>query len=76
VGPDRQELALLGIIGMTTQVAIVVAALIIAVVLAFTTRWEISGDHPGAIRLDRWTGSVYTCTSISTQSGRLPCEFN
>lgn len=55
---------------MKTQTAIVVSTLIIAVVLAITTRWEVSGAQAvtlrgepvyHSVRLDRWTGAVRLC---------------
>jgi len=47
-------------------VAIVLGAMLIAAAIAFTNRWAIAtsaGTSP--LRLDRWTGAVWTCASNS-----------
>jgi len=36
-----------------------VCAVVFVAVVAWLTRWDVSGDDPrGVVRLDRWTGSV------------------
>jgi len=45
-------------------VAIVLGAMLIAAAIVFTNRWAIttSAGTP-TLRLDRWTGAVWTCAS-------------
>jgi len=46
---------------MSNPVAIIVAALIVAAAIAFSTRWEIIESQSTVLRLDRWTGTVTVC---------------
>jgi hypothetical protein len=53
---------------MSTPLAIVIGAALIAVAILLVFRWEVA--MPGVIRLDRWTGSVVHCTLQG--SGQAP----
>jgi hypothetical protein len=57
--------------------AIVLAGALIAASVAMTNRWAISnaGVHPGAYRLDRWTGQIMWCIPAVTQAPNpLNCQ--
>jgi len=50
---------------MTTPVAIVVGAALLAAAVLFVFRWEIAAGPSTVpvVRLDRWTGSVTVCNA-------------
>lgn len=69
---------------MTTPIAILVSALILAVAGLFIFRWDIQAANDSAAlkpidgyavyRLDRWSGSVARCASSVSIAGKIPCE--
>ena len=67
---------------MGTPIAIVVAGALIAIAIAITFRWEVTGGPlttfhgvgPQPIyRLDRWTGTVVQCT-VSPNALKIAIE--
>jgi hypothetical protein len=70
---------------MTTPIAILISALILAVTGLFLFRWDMQAANDSAAqkpidgyavyRLDRWTGSVNRCATSVSIPGRLPCEY-
>lgn len=66
--PSRPLLAVLG--------TVLAGAAIIALSIAFTFRWTIVPATPltGAVRLDRWTGTVVFCPiPLGTSVRQLDC---
>jgi hypothetical protein len=69
---------------MTSPIAILTSALILAVTGLFLFRWDVQAANDSAAqkpidgyavyRLDRWTGSVNRCASVVSMPGRLKCE--
>jgi hypothetical protein len=56
---------------MTTPVAILIGAIILAGTMAFVFRYDISPDSVSvAHRFDRWTGKIQLCAA---QNGRMVC---
>jgi hypothetical protein len=56
---------------MTTPVAILIAAVILAGTVAFVFRYEATtASVAAAHRLDRWTGKIQFC---SFQNSRMAC---
>jgi hypothetical protein len=57
---------------MTTPVAVVIAAIIIAGTMAFIFRYEIEPVGIGVMyKYDRWTGKLQQCT---VQKGGIECR--
>jgi hypothetical protein len=63
---------------MNTGYALIVGAVIVAVVVAFGTRWSVSTlgtQTTSAIyRLDRWTGAITWCVPRTPPPSKLDCE--
>ena len=63
---------------MNISVAIIAGALIIAVALAFSSRWQIStanyGDQAFVIRLDQWTGTATLCVPVTETINKYDCS--
>jgi hypothetical protein len=58
---------------MSTPLAIVVGAALIAAAILVAFRWEIAS--PGVMRLDRWTGAVVLCdVSPNQRPAKADCE--
>jgi hypothetical protein len=57
---------------MSTPLAIVIGAALIAGAILIVFRWEVA--MPGLIRLDRWTGSVVHCTAGGQPPEKVDCE--
>jgi hypothetical protein len=51
---------------LTLPGAIVTAAALLALTLAFMVRWELQVVSPGVVRMDRWSGSVSLCELTDT----------
>ena len=70
---------------MTTPIAILISAVILAVSGLFLFRWDMQAandsvaqksiDGYAVYRLDRWTGSVTRCAASVSSPGKLPCEW-
>jgi hypothetical protein len=58
---------------MSTPLAIVIGAALIAAAILIVFRWEISYG-PGPIRLDRWTSSVVHCDFSGQPPEKVYCE--
>ena len=57
---------------MSTPLAIVIGAALIAAAILVVFRWEIAS--PGVMRLDRWTGSIVLCKSSNQRPEKADCE--
>jgi hypothetical protein len=53
-----------------TPIAIVIGSIIIAASILFVGRWEISTPLSGPVLLDKWSGKVLTCTTITDETQR------
>ena len=53
-----------------TPIAIVTGSIIIAAAIVFTGRWEISTPLSGPVLLDKWSGKVLTCTTVTDETQR------
>ena len=50
---------------MSTSIALILSAALIAVALLFVFRWEVSSTSTLTFRLDRWTGHVTMCNETN-----------
>jgi hypothetical protein len=51
-------------------IAIVIGSIIIASAILFVGRWEISTPLSGPVLLDKWSGKVLACTTVTDETQR------
>lgn len=55
---------------MNTPIAIIIGSVVIAASILFIGRWDITTPLSGPVLLDKWTGKVLTCSTVTVESQR------
>lgn len=56
--------------GMNNSYAIIIGSVLIAASIVFVGRWDITTPLSGPVLLDKWTGKVLTCTTVTVETQR------